>query len=308
MRRFLSRVRCAALALSLAGVPAGLLAQTAVGDATLTLLRQSRFTAGAVHTGFWVDGQFVGAMKNGSMTLSLRPGAHRIEASNALPCDAMFAPGDCETNPFPHPKVTHDLELAPGATALLEVFMATDPWISFRPHAQPPRWLASLDVVEPQVGRIDTARATAAETRALERCEATEERAACEAYLDAYPQGVLADRARAVVDALDAQAERRRAMLAAIPPEARRDALMLRIRDALGSDRPQDALPHFAELATLDVALDPDTDFFWGRTLIEAEQPAAGLEKLYRYLASRGRDAARYREALELMNRAERGL
>lgn len=282
----------------------------AAQPATLVLLRQSRFTAGAVHTGFWVNGEFVGAMKKGRMEVTLAPGAHRVEASSALPCDALFAPDDCELNPFPGEKMLFDLELAAGERKLVEVYMTleTASGIEYRTHGQWPAWSHEVPEVTPQVGFISTAFATDAERAAIEFCEATRTREACNAYLQDYPGGSFLGRAEVVISELDAEQARRRAALAAIPPEARRDALMVRIGDALAAGEPAAALPHFEELSQLPVELDANTDFYWGRTLIEADRAAEGLEKLYRYVLEHGREAPQYRAALELMNRMERGL
>lgn len=277
---------------------------------SIELVRQSRFVAGAVQTGFWINGTFVGAMKSGRMRIDVPPGDHRIEASNALPCDSLFADGGCDENPFPNEKYDLLLVLTEGETAVVEAYMADgNPWLILRQlNTDLPRWVQKVEVVTADIGVVKDRYVSPIERSMAERCLNTGATEECEPYLATYPDGAYVAEVAEVLNRIAAEEARKRALLEALPVDVRLDALLVKIAQAVEEARFIDAVMLYEQVNELPISAPRDLLFEWAETLIAMDNRAGGLEKLYSYVAKQGRSANHYQKALLLMNEIELNL
>ncbi|WP_282608048.1 hypothetical protein [Pelagibius sp. Alg239-R121] len=94
-----------------------------------------------------------------------------------------------------------------------------------------------------------------------------------------------------------------------LPATVQRDKLVIQIADMVEKGTFKSALPLFEKLDALPVPIDPNTNFYWGWSLVESGQTQAGLAKLYRFLnhivETKGVDSPYYTATLRMISKAE---
>lgn len=122
-----------------------------------------------------------------------------------------------------------------------------------------------------------------------------------------YPLLKLAD--KNAVEAFIAEEERQQAEMRALeeslPPSLRRDKYMLQLSTLLKEKNYEKALPVFEKLTALGLPLDPSFDYFRGESYLNVNQKTEALKYLYNYIRNQGSSAKYYKQALELINKAE---
>lgn len=122
-----------------------------------------------------------------------------------------------------------------------------------------------------------------------------------------FPLLQLAD--RAAVEELIAEDERQKAEMRALeeslPPSLRRDKYMLQLSTLLKEKNYKKALPVFEKLTALGLPLDPSFDYFRGESYLNVNKKTEALRYLYNYIRNQGSSAKYYKQALELINKAE---
>lgn len=90
-----------------------------------------------------------------------------------------------------------------------------------------------------------------------------------------------------------------------LPPDIQRDMLVVQISDLLQKGVPAATLGLFQRLNDLPVPIDTHTDYFWGKSLIDAGRSSEGLKRLYRYVKRLDKNSAYYRPTLRLIAGAQ---
>ena len=279
-------------------------ASEAPAYAEITFFRPYDFAGGAVYSIFWVNNEPIASFRDGQVTVSVVPGSHRIQAGSTIWCGPEdFGSADCEMSEMTS-LTTTAVTLAAGEKVWYWYNIHTGNVTTFNTR---PQKLDDIDTIYQPINHPITSRvASPAESALIRRCRNAASDVPCELYLQRFPDGEFTQEAQSRGEQYAQQRSREQALSdSRLPPEARRDALMLQLAQLLKSNEHAQALPLFARLQALPVPLDANLNYFWGRSLILAGEPDAGVDRLVRYLNAQGREAAKYREALALLNEVD---
>ena len=300
-------------------------ASAQANDAQVTFFRKSMFRASGIGSVIFINDQYVGHGNSGKWSVTVPNGTHAIAVKW---CDYNPMSGNCRS-------LDDIIAATESAESSCKGSYAGGPAFFFGATGTQRACfearagdhivftleganlkLIGGDPFDPELGKAKPrAQAIAAigtslgagsrEKAALEACLSGNETDTCRQFLTDFPDNPQREEALQHMNGLVSKEMRLRELRSRMPPEMRRDQLMVTLAGLLERGEHQRSLAVFEELEMLPVPLDPDIKFYWGRSLIETGNYMEGLSKVYAYLQERGREASFYQEALNLISRAE---